>query len=285
MRLTFRTCDLGLDRAVRSIAPFASSISSQSSAPGSGESGACSAAQRRAVGPPAAQQCGEIDAARLPVVDRRVGLEQVDAADQVVEPAHAELRHELPHLLGDEEEEVDDVLGRAREALAQLRILRRDADRARVQVAGAHHHAAGRDQRRGREAHLVGAEQRRRSTTSRPVFSCPSVCTQMRERRSFSTSVCCVSARPISHGMPGALDRRERRRAGAAVVAGDEDVVGVRLRDTRRDGADADLGRRASPRPAHRGSRSGGRRSAAPDPRSSRCRGAAAARSARRPAS
>ena len=40
------------------------------------------------------------------------------------------------------------------------------------------------------------------TTTSRPVFSWPSVCTQIRERRSLSTSVCCVSARPISHGMP-----------------------------------------------------------------------------------
>ena len=39
-------------------------------------------------------------------------------------------------------------------------------------------------------------------TTSRPVFSWPSVCTQIRERRSFSTSVCCVSASPISQGMP-----------------------------------------------------------------------------------
>ena len=38
--------------------------------------------------------------------------------------------------------------------------------------------------------------------TSRPVLSWPSVCTQMRERRSLSTSVCWVSARPISHGMP-----------------------------------------------------------------------------------
>ena len=40
------------------------------------------------------------------------------------------------------------------------------------------------------------------TTTSRPVLSCPSVCTQIRERRSFRTSVCCVSARPISHGIP-----------------------------------------------------------------------------------
>ena len=39
-------------------------------------------------------------------------------------------------------------------------------------------------------------------TTSRPVLICPSVCTQMRERRSLRTSVCCVSASPISQGTP-----------------------------------------------------------------------------------
>ncbi len=39
-------------------------------------------------------------------------------------------------------------------------------------------------------------------TTSRPVLICPSVCTQMRDRRSLRTSVCCVSASPISHGTP-----------------------------------------------------------------------------------
>ena len=46
-------------------------------------------------------------------------------------------------------------------SLAQLRILRRDADRAGVQVADAHHDAARHDERRGREAELLGAEQRR----------------------------------------------------------------------------------------------------------------------------
>ena len=39
-------------------------------------------------------------------------------------------------------------------------------------------------------------------TTSRPVFSCPSTSTRMRERRSLSRSVCWVSARPISQGTP-----------------------------------------------------------------------------------
>ena len=72
----------------------------------------------------------------------------------------AERGHELAHFLGDEEEVVDDVLGLAGEALAQHRVLRRDADRAGVEVALAHHDAAGGDQRRGGEAELVGAEQR-----------------------------------------------------------------------------------------------------------------------------
>ena len=42
-------------------------------------------------------------------------------------------------------------------------------------------------------------------TTSRPVFSCPSVCTTMRSRRPFINSVCCVSASPSSHGPPACL--------------------------------------------------------------------------------
>ena len=124
-----------------------------------------------------------------------------------------------------------------------------------------------------------------RSTTSRPVFSWPSVWTTMRPRRSFSTSTCCVSASPSSQGMPACLMARERRRAGAAVVAGDQHDVGVRLGDAGRDRPDARLGDELDARCAPADSRSSDRRSAAPDPRSNRCRGAAAARSARRPAS
>ncbi len=57
-------------------------------------------------------------------------------------------RHHLAHFLGDEEEIVDDVLGLAGEALAQHRVLRGHAHRAGVQVALAHHDAAGGNQRR-----------------------------------------------------------------------------------------------------------------------------------------
>ena len=50
---------------------------------------------------------------RLPVRDALLRVEQVGAADQVVERADAELRHDLARFLGDEEEVVDDVLGLA----------------------------------------------------------------------------------------------------------------------------------------------------------------------------
>ena len=42
-------------------------------------------------------------------------------------------------------------------------------------------------------------------TTSRPVFIWPSTCTTMRSRSLLSTSTCCVSASPSSHGSPACL--------------------------------------------------------------------------------
>ena len=144
-----------------SIASLAASISVQSSAPGSGES--CGRRRRRgasSVTGGAASTCVRSTPRAFQWSIAVVGLEQVDAADEVLVAADAEPAHDLPRLLGDEEEEVDDVLGLALEALAQLRVLRRDAHRARVQVAGAHHDAARRDQRGGGEAALVGAQQR-----------------------------------------------------------------------------------------------------------------------------
>ena len=79
-------------------------------------------------------------------------------------------------------------------------------------------------------------------TTSRPVFIWPSTCTMIRSRSLFITSTCCVSASPSSHGVPAVLDRGERGRPGAAVVAGDQHHVGVGLGHARRHRAHADLG-------------------------------------------
>ena len=114
----------------------------------------------------------------------------------------AQRGHQLAGLLGHEEEELHDVLGRAGEALAQHRVLRGDADRARVEVADAHHDAAHRDRaERSRSRTRRRRAGRRRSRRGR----CASARRPRRgsgERRSLSSSVCWVSARPISHGTP-----------------------------------------------------------------------------------
>ena len=49
------------------------------------------------------------------------------------------------------------------------------------------------------------APSRAAITTSRPVWSLPSVCTRMRLRRSLSSRTCWVSARPSSQGRPACL--------------------------------------------------------------------------------
>ena len=103
----------------------------------------------------------EAEALELDVALQVLGrLEQVAAADELGDGADAELGHDLAALLGDHEEVVDDVLRLAGELGAQLGVLRRDADGARVQVALAHHDAAHGNQRRRGEAEHFGAEAR-----------------------------------------------------------------------------------------------------------------------------
>ena len=57
------------------------------------------------------EQVLEVEPARLPVADGALLVEAVGLADHLAESAEAELRHDLAHFLGDEEEEIDDVLG------------------------------------------------------------------------------------------------------------------------------------------------------------------------------
>ena len=83
----------------------------------------------------------------------------------------------------------------------------------------------------------------------------------------------------------GVLDAGERRGAGAAVVAADEHHVGMRLGHAGRDGADADLGDQLDADARLVVGVLQVVDQLAPGPRWSRCRGAAAARSGRRPAS
>ena len=106
------------------------------------------------------QKRGEVERVRFGVVRRRHRPQKVRASDNLVHRPDTELRQKLPHLLGDEKEIVHDVLWLSREPSAQLRVLRRDPNRARVEMALPHHHASFDDERSGCEAELIGAEER-----------------------------------------------------------------------------------------------------------------------------
>ena len=80
------------------------------------------------------------------------------------------------------------------------------------------------------------------TTTSRPVFIWPSTSSATRERRSLMSSVWLRLGEAELPGQARVLDRAERRGARAAVVAADQDHVGVGLGHARGDRADAHLG-------------------------------------------
>ena len=187
------------------------------------------------------EQAAEVQAPGLPVLDALLGVQQVAAADQVVELADAQLRHDLAHFLGDEEEVVDDVLGLAGELLAQHRVLRGHAHRAGVEVALAHHDAAFDHQRRGGEAELVGAQQRADRHVAAGLHLAvglhPDAAAQAVEHQRLLRF-----GQADFPGAAGVLDRRPGRGAGAAVVAGDHHVVALALGHAGGHGADADLG-------------------------------------------
>jgi hypothetical protein len=127
------------------------------------------------------------------------------------------------------------------EALAQHRVLRRDADRAGVEMALAHHDAARRDQRRGGEAELVGAEQRADDDVAAGAQP-PSTCTGDARAQVVQHQRLMGLGQADLPRAAGVLDRGQRRGAGAALVARDRDMVGARLGDAGGDRADADLG-------------------------------------------
>src|SRR6516164_7375900 len=101
----------------------------------------------------------EVESLRLPMFNCGLGVEHIDAPDHLIDGSESHLRHVLANLLCNVEEEIDDVLGLSLELLAQNRILRRDANRAGIQMALAHHDAAHRDQRSRSESEFFGAEK------------------------------------------------------------------------------------------------------------------------------
>ena len=149
------------------------------------------------------------------MLDRGVRFQAIDAADHLVDRAEAELGHDLPGVLGDHEQVIDDVLRLAGELLAQHRVLRGDADRAGVEMALPHHDAAERDQRRGGEAEFLGAEHRGDHHVAARLEAAVGL-------QHHAAAQVVQHQRLVRFGdaqfprQAGVLDARERRGAGAA---------------------------------------------------------------------
>ena len=178
---------------------------------------------------------------RLPVLDGLAHPEPVRATDHLLEPAETHPGHELPHLFGEEEEIVDDLLGRTLEELAELGVLRGDADRARVQMTDPHHDAAGRHERGCRERELLAAEKRRHHHVAARLElavgledDAPAQVVPDEDLLGLGETQLPRQARVLYGG--------ERGSPGAAVVARDGYVVGLRLGHAGRHRANPDLG-------------------------------------------
>ena len=182
----------------------------------------------------------EIEAARLPVIDGGLHVEHVDAADHLVDGAESELRHVLANLLGDEEKEIDDVLGLSLELLAQHRILRGDAHRASVEMALAHHDAAHRDQRSRGETEFFGAQQRGDHNIAAGLQFAVGLHADAAAQIVQQENLLRFGQTKFPRNA-GVLDGTQRGCAGAAGVAADQDYVGVRLGHARGHRADSDF--------------------------------------------
>ena len=187
------------------------------------------------------EQRREIHAAGLPVLDGPAHLEPVGASDHLLEGPEAHPRHVLPHLFGDEEEVVDDVLGRTGKALSELGVLGRDTNGAGVQMAYAHHDAARGHERRRREGEVLGPEERRHGDVASRLELAVGLQDHTPPQPVLDEHLLGLGD-PELPRQPRVLYGRERRGARPAVVARDGYVVGLRFRHACRDRPDPDLG-------------------------------------------
>ncbi len=161
-------------------------------------------------------------------VARLLAAQQVGASDRFVQGAKAERREQTPHLFGHEVDVGRDHLRRSLELRAKIRTLRRDPHRTGVAVTRAHHDAALGEERRRSERVLVGAEQRGDDHVTSGAEPAVDAHTYARTQAFGDERLLRLGQTDLPRE-PGVLDRRQRRRTGAAVGAGEHDDLGETL--------------------------------------------------------
>ena len=156
--------------------------------------------------------------------------------------ADAEAGEDLARFLGDEAEVVLDLLGVADVMLAaQQGVLRGDAGGAVVEVADTQVLAAHGNHRPGAETETLGAENRRLDHVEAGLEAAVGLDTHLAAQLVGAQHLVGFGQAEFP-GRARVLDRGQRARAGAAVVTGDRDQIGISLGHAGGDGADAGLG-------------------------------------------
>ena len=186
------------------------------------------------------KQAAEIQALCFPVLDALAGVEQVGAADHVVELADTQLGHDLAHFFRDEEEVVHHVLWLAGELGAQHGVLGRHAHGAGVQVALAHHDAAFHHQRCGSEAEFVRTQQGADGDVAAGLHLAVGLHADAATQAVQHQGLLGFGQTDFPRAT-AMLDGRPWRSAGTTIVASDHHVVGLALGNAGSDGAHTDF--------------------------------------------
>ena len=168
-------------------------------------------------------------------------LQLVAAADHLVDGAEAQTSHDFTQLAGDEQHVVLYVLWLALEARAQLRVLGRNAHRAGVQIAHAHHRAAHSNQRAGGKAKFLCAEQAGDGNIAAGHQLGVSLNDNAGTQTVLNQSLMgfCNAQLPRQTGI---VNRALRRCTGTAVIAGNQDDLCAALGNACGNRADTGFG-------------------------------------------
>ena len=164
--------------------------------------------------------------------------QQISAPDHLVQGPRADAGEDLAHFGCIEGDQVDDLIRRAGELLAQVFVLGANANRASVRLALTHHDTAHRNQRGGADAVFFGTHHRSHDNVTTRAQ------TTIRAQRDPLAQV--VHRQHLMRlgqthfpWQTRIFDRRRWRRARAAIVTRNQDHIGLGLGHASGNRADA----------------------------------------------
>ncbi|CAF3597842.1 unnamed protein product [Fusarium graminearum] len=167
-------------------------------------------------------------------------LENLYMSNHLIDGTEAKLGHNGSKLVGDIVEEVDDMLGGASELLSELRVLSSDTNGAGVQVTLSHKDAAHGNKRSSGKAPFLGTKQTSKGNITTSLELSISLDNDTTTKIVQDQGLMSLSQTQLPR-KTSILDASPSRSTGTTIVTRDQDVVGLRLGDTRGDDTDTNL--------------------------------------------